>query len=91
MEATTVKFEDEFGARIESAMEKHHYATKAEFIREALREKLINLEKQEYMMGAFKFYGAGRKRHGDITDEELHRTRERVVKEMANELGVELK
>jgi len=90
MEATTVKFEDDFNARMEKAMKKHHYATKAEFIREALREKLVNLEKQEYMMQAFKLYGAGRKKHGKITDEDLHKTRERVAREMAKELGVDL-
>lgn len=90
MEATTVKFENEFSARIEKAMEKHHYATKAEFIREALREKLVNLEKQEYMMRAFKLCGAGQKKHKDITDEDLHKTRERVAREIAKELGVEL-
>jgi Arc/MetJ-type ribon-helix-helix transcriptional regulator len=90
MEATTVKFEDEFSTRIEKAMEKHHYATKAEFIREALREKLLSLEKQEYMMRAFKLHGAGRKKHGKITDDDLHKTREKVAREMAEELGVSL-
>jgi len=90
MEATTVKFEDDFGTQIEKAMKKHHYTTKAEFIREALREKLINLEKQEYMMKAFKLHGAGKKKHNLITDDDLHRTREKVAREMAEELGVKL-
>ncbi len=90
MDATTVKFEEAFSARIEKAMVKHHYATKAEFIREALREKLITLEKQEYMMQAFKLYGAGRKKHGEITDEDLHQTREKVARDIALELGVDL-
>ncbi len=91
MEATTVKFEDEFHNRVEKAMKKHHYATKAEFIREAMREKLIDLEKQECMMRAFKLYGAGRQKHGNITDEDLHKARERAAKEIASELGVDLK
>lgn len=90
MEATTVKFEEDFNVKIEKAMEKHHYATKAEFIREALREKLLNLEKQEYMMKAFKLHGAGRIKHKTITDEDLHKTREKVAREMAQELGVDL-
>ena len=90
MEATTVKFEEDFNIKIEKAMEKHQYATKAEFIREALREKLLNLEKQEYMMKTFKSYGAGRIKHGNVTDEDLHKTRERVAREMAQELGVDL-
>jgi len=90
MEATTVKFEDDFSLKIERAMKKHDYATKAEFIREALREKLVNLEKQEYMMHAFKLYGAGKKKHGHITDEDLHLAREKVAREIAEELGVKL-
>ena len=90
MDAITVKFEDDFNVKVEKAMKKHHFATKAEFIREALREKLINLEKLEYMMQAFKLRGAGRKKYANMSDEDLHKTREKVAKELAQELGVSL-
>ncbi len=89
MEAISIKFEEEFLKTLEEVMKKHHYATKAEFIREAIREKFLNLEKQEQMMKVLKLYGAGKRRQ--ITDQELHKTREKVAREMAKELGVELK
>lgn len=90
MEAVTVKFEEEFLDTVEKTMKKHRYATKAEFIREAVREKLNDLEKREYMMRAFKLYGAGMPKHHHITNEDIHKTREKVAREMAQELGVEL-
>lgn len=90
MEAVTVKFEDTFLESIEKAMEKHNYTTKAEFVREALREKLVNLEKQEYILRALKLYGAGKQKHGAMSDEDIHQARERAAKELAKELGVDL-
>jgi len=40
------------------------------------------------MMQAFKSYGTGRRKH-KVTDEDLHRTREKVARKMEEELGVE--
>lgn len=90
MEAVSIKFEGTFLHNVEKVMKEHNYATKAEFIREAIRDKLNALEKKKYMMRAIRLYGAGRKKHGTITDEDLHQARERAAKELANELGVNL-
>jgi metal-responsive CopG/Arc/MetJ family transcriptional regulator len=91
MEAVSIKFEDTFLQNVEKAMSEHNYATKAEFIREAIRDKLNELEKQKYMMKAMRLYGSGKKKHGHITDEDLDKARERAAHEMAQELGVDLK
>lgn len=40
METVCIKVEKEFVRRIEKMMKVHHYVTKTEFIRDALREKL---------------------------------------------------
>ena len=90
METVSLKMEDTFLDNIEKAMHKHNYTTKAEFIREAIRGKLTDLEKQEYILRALKLYGAGKDKHRSITDEDLHRAREKAAKELAQELGVEL-
>jgi metal-responsive CopG/Arc/MetJ family transcriptional regulator len=89
METVTVKFENEFLNKVERAMKKHLYATKAEFIREAIRNQLHQLEKKEYMMRAFKTYGLGKNKHSKITDKQLHQAREKAAKELARELGVQ--
>ena len=90
MESVSLKLEDSFLKNIEETMKKHRYTTKTEFIREAIRDKIRDLEKEEYMMRALKLYGAGKKEHGHITDERIHEARENAAKELAKELGVNL-
>lgn len=89
MESISLKLEDTFLKEIEESMKKHRYTTKTEFIREAIRDKIITLEKQGYMMHALSLYGAGKKKHGNITDEQIHKAREQAFKELAKELGAE--
>lgn len=47
METISLKLEKAFLAEIEKVMKKHNYTTKTEFIREAIRDKLKELEKRE--------------------------------------------
>jgi len=59
MENVSLKIESGFLVAINKIMKKHHYMTKAEFIREALRDKIRTLEEKEIlgdseMMGQIK-------------------------------------
>ncbi len=47
MESISLKLEKAFLQDIEKVMKKHNYSTKTEFIREAIRDKIKELEKQE--------------------------------------------
>jgi metal-responsive CopG/Arc/MetJ family transcriptional regulator len=47
MESISLKMEKEFLQNIEKAMKKHNYSTKTEFIREAIRDKIKELEGKE--------------------------------------------
>ena len=58
MEAVSLKLENEFLHDIEKTMKKHRYTTKTEFIREAIRDKIKDLEKEELLMKAKKLYGS---------------------------------
>ena len=90
METVSIKFEEDFLKHVEKAMKKHNYSTKTEFIREAIRDKLTDLEKQEYLFRALSLYGAGKKKHRHLTDQDIHKAREKAAKELAKELGVKL-
>ena len=85
MEPITVKFEDDFLREIEKLMKKHRYATKAEFIREAIREKIKQLEKEELLKKVEKLYGASKRK---TTDKQLHEAGEKAVEELEKELGL---
>ena len=83
MEAVSLKLEDEFLHDIEKTMKKHRYTTKTEFIREAIRDKMKDLEKEEALLRLEKAYGASKRK---TTDEQLHKAREEAFKELDREL-----
>lgn len=75
---------------MEEVMKEHRYTTKAEFIREAVRDKIIGLEKRQALLRLEKAYGAGKAKGRNITDEDIHKAGEAAVREIAPELGVDL-
>ncbi len=82
METLCIKVEDELLDRINVSMKKSGYSTKTEFIREAIREKLDDDEKEMLVREFLKFRGKGKA----TTDEDRKRTKEKVSKEFLEEL-----
>jgi len=60
-------------------MKKNWYSTKTEFIREAIREKVIKLEKQEMLKNSKRLFGSSKRK---TTDEELHKAREKSFEQI---------
>ena len=87
METISLKLESEFLQDVEKAMKKHRYTTKTEFIREAMRKHLLDLEKEEALQRLEKIYGASKRK---TTDAQLKKAREEAVKDIAKEIGVDL-
>jgi len=79
METLCIKLEDNFAGDIEKAIKKYHYTTKTEFVREALRSKLSELEKAELLKNVQKMYCVSKHK---TTDEQLHKAREKAVEEL---------
>ena len=77
MEAICIKIEDDFARDIEKAIKEHHYTTKTEFVREAMRDKLSDLEKEELLKQAVYLRGASKHK---TTDEEVHQARKKLSK-----------
>jgi len=90
METVSVRFEESFVHDMEKAMKGHRYATKTEFIREAVRDKIKDLEKQAALLRLQQAYGAGAKKGRNITKKDIDQAGEEAVKELAQSLGVEL-
>lgn len=85
MEAISLKLEAEFLNDLEKTMKKHRYTTKTEFIREAIRDKIRDLEKEELLLKARKLYGSSKRK---TTDEQLHKAGEKAFKELEKEFGI---
>ena len=64
---------------IERTMKKNRYSTKTEFIREAIREKISELEKEEALRNVDKLFGKSKRK---TTNKQLHEAREMAVKEL---------
>jgi Arc/MetJ-type ribon-helix-helix transcriptional regulator len=79
MEPVTVKFEPEFVKDIEKIMRKNRYATKAEFIREAVREKIKDIEKEELLKRVDKLFGSSKHK---TTNEQLHVAGEKAFEQL---------
>ncbi|MBI2656827.1 hypothetical protein HYX03_03750 [Candidatus Woesearchaeota archaeon] len=83
MEAVSLKLEDAFLRDIEDIMKKHRYTTKTEFIREAIRDKIRDLEREELLLKAKNLYGVSKRK---TTDAQLHKARAKAFEEIDKEL-----
>ena len=87
METISVRFEKDFVQDMKKVMKGHRYATTTEFIRGAVREKIVDLEKQEALFRLERAYGAGMEKGRHITDKDIHRVGKEAVSELAKKLG----
>ncbi len=79
----SLKLEKNILKEIDANLIKRRYSTRTEFIREAIREKIKELEKEELLK---KYYGASKRK---TTDEELHRVRQAAFEELEKEIKEE--
>ncbi|MBI4450528.1 ribbon-helix-helix protein, CopG family [Candidatus Woesearchaeota archaeon] len=73
MEAVSLKMEDELLQEIDKNLAKHRYSTRTEFIRDAIREKLSDLEKADILRELTHLKGSSKRK---TTDGQLHKARE---------------
>lgn len=83
MESISIKFQEEIVKKIDLNIAQHNFNSRTEFIREAVRDKLANLNKEELIQEFLKFKGkAGKK----TTPEDNKKTRDMIGKELMGEL-----
>lgn len=88
METICLKMEKELVREIDKTLKENRYATRTEFIRDAIRHKLSDMEKQEIFRRLEQAKGSLKgKARSNMSDEEAG---ELAVRELAKELGVSL-
>ena len=75
METISLKLEEGILKEIDEKLAKHRYSTRTEFIRDAIREKLTDLEKENLLKVVAKLHGSSKRK---TTDEQLHKAGERA-------------
>ena len=83
METVTVKFQENVLKEIDKNIAEHHFNSRTEFIREAIRDKIEELSRDDLIKEFLKFRGKAKKK---TTYEENRKTREIVSKELMAEL-----
>lgn len=86
MDAVCIKMDKRLSKNMDTVMKEHNYSTKTEFIREAIRDKLTELEKEKMITHLKKLVGASKKK---TTEDEYERVREEVMKELGKSFGLE--
>ena len=85
MQAITIKMEDKLLNEIDQKLEYHRYSTRTEFIRDAIREKLSELEKEEVLKNLAQLKGSSKRK---TTDEQLHIAREKVFEKLKKKFNI---
>jgi Arc/MetJ-type ribon-helix-helix transcriptional regulator len=83
MEAISLKLDASMLQAIDSSLKSYHYGTRTEFVRDAIREKLEDLQRGELAREFLRLRGKAGKR---TSAGENRRTRERAGKELFAEL-----
>ena len=83
MTTISIRFEDNFLKDIEDAMKTNRYLTKAEFIREAVRDKIKDLEKEKALLRLEKAYGSSKRK---TSDKDLRKARKQAGQELMRSL-----
>lgn len=84
METVTLKMEESMIKEIDQKLASNRYSTRTEFIRDAIRDKLSDLEKGELLKTIAKLRGSSKRR---TTDKQLHVARERLAKKYEKKFG----
>jgi metal-responsive CopG/Arc/MetJ family transcriptional regulator len=84
METISLKLDETMLHNVDKTLQKHNFSTRTEFIRDAIREKLEELSREDLMATFLRLKGKAKK---NVSDAQLHRIREDVFDELAKKKG----
>ena len=85
MQAITIKMEDRLLEELDQKLEGHRYSTRTEFIRDAIREKLSELEKAEVLKNLAQLRGSSKRKTNDAN---LHGARNKAFKMLEKKFNI---
>lgn len=83
METVSIRFQEDVLKRMDCVISEHNFNSRTEFIREAVRDKLSELSKDELINEFLKFKGKAKNK---TTHEQNLKTKEAVSREFMAEL-----
>ncbi|MEK6889305.1 MAG: ribbon-helix-helix domain-containing protein [Nanoarchaeota archaeon] len=79
MDTISIRIDEETMNELAKLMRKNHFSTTTEFVREAIRDKMKELEKEEILKQVARLAGSSKRK---TTDEMLHVAGEKVFKKL---------
>jgi metal-responsive CopG/Arc/MetJ family transcriptional regulator len=83
LETISLKMDKTILQEIDRKLPFYRYSTRTEFIRDAIRSKLSELEKDELLKEVNHLYGASKKK---TTDRQLHAAGEKAFRELEKQV-----
>ena len=77
METISIRLDENMANEIEKIMRRHHFSTLTEFVRDAIRNRMKDLEHEELKRRIERLAGSSKHK---TSDEDLHKARERLEK-----------
>ena len=84
METISLKLDENMLHNLDTTLQKHNFSTRTEFIRDAIREKLKELTREDLMKEFLQFKGKSKKK---VSDSELKQIREDIFEEIGKKKG----
>ena len=75
METISIRLDEGMAHELERVMKRHHFATLTEFVRDAIRNRMKELEHEELQRQIERLAGSSKHK---TSDEDLHKARERL-------------
>lgn len=88
MQTITFKIQESILKRIDDSLAGFNFSTRTEFIRDAIRDKLEEIDTEIFMRQLAKYKGAAKT---NTSDEELEKIREQAWKEFAKKRGLKFR
>ena len=86
METISLKLDGEMLANIDKSLKKNNFSTRTEFVRDAIREKLEKMTRDELIQHFLSFKGKAKTK---TTDEEWEKVKETAFNNLAKRRGWE--
>lgn len=84
MDVITTRFQEDILKRMDKCIEENNFNSRTEFIREAVRDKLAEMSREDLIKELAKWRGKFKTK---TSDAEMRRNREKALKELAKEEG----
>lgn len=83
MEIVTVRFQEDILQKIDESIAMHNFNSRTEFIREAVRKELADLDREKLIKEFLSYRGKAKVK---VSDEQIRKAKEEVSKELLADL-----